>query len=165
MARDMWFGAERFNLISERTNYERVGNSIASARPGAHRNSRECSRQCSPRRPSNTIRIFSSAEYCRRVARRTSLIAFSALSFLFVIIVTHERKDEPNYSLIQTSLSVQLSLMAHILHMFGPAGSARFHSLRADLLACPSPVPPVSRNPNIASGSIMTAQARRSWSL
>ncbi|MAF49951.1 MAG: indolepyruvate ferredoxin oxidoreductase [Rhodospirillaceae bacterium] len=32
----------------------------------------------SPRRPSSTIRIFSSAEYCLRVARRMSLIALAA---------------------------------------------------------------------------------------
>src|SRR4026207_1515941 len=35
----------------------------------------------SPRRPSKTIRIFSSAEYCLRVARRMSLTTFSAVSF------------------------------------------------------------------------------------
>src|ERR1700726_1248984 len=35
----------------------------------------------SPRRPSKTIRIFSSAEYCLRVARRMSLTTFSAGSF------------------------------------------------------------------------------------
>src|SRR5271155_1122291 len=32
----------------------------------------------SPRRPSNTMRIFSSAEYCLRVARRMSWTTFSA---------------------------------------------------------------------------------------
>ena len=32
----------------------------------------------SPRNPSSTTRIFSSAEKCRRVARRMSLIASSA---------------------------------------------------------------------------------------
>ena len=31
-----------------------------------------------PRRPSSTIRIFSSAEYCLRVARRMSLTTFGA---------------------------------------------------------------------------------------
>src|SRR3984893_8126919 len=35
----------------------------------------------SPRRPPKTIRIFSSAEYCLRVARRMSLTTFSAVSF------------------------------------------------------------------------------------
>src|SRR5207344_357084 len=34
----------------------------------------------SPRRPSSTMRIFSSAEWCRRVARRISRTVFSALS-------------------------------------------------------------------------------------
>src|SRR5665213_2907635 len=38
----------------------------------------------SPRRPSNTIRILSSAEKCRRVARRMSLITCSA-GFLAVV--------------------------------------------------------------------------------
>jgi hypothetical protein len=36
----------------------------------------------SPRNPSRTMRIFSSAEYCRRVALRISLTVFSALSGL-----------------------------------------------------------------------------------
>ena len=35
----------------------------------------------SPRRPSNTMRILSSAEKCRRVARRMSFTTFSADSF------------------------------------------------------------------------------------
>jgi hypothetical protein len=35
----------------------------------------------SPRSPSRTMRIFSSAEKCRRVARRMSLIASSAGGF------------------------------------------------------------------------------------
>src|ERR1700732_4961901 len=35
----------------------------------------------SPRRPSRTMRIFSSAENCRRVARRMSFTTFSAGSF------------------------------------------------------------------------------------
>ena len=35
----------------------------------------------SPRRPSSTMRIFSSAEYCFRVARRISLTTFSAGAF------------------------------------------------------------------------------------
>ena len=34
-----------------------------------------------PRRPSSTMRIFSSAENCRRVARRISFTTFSAGSF------------------------------------------------------------------------------------
>ncbi len=35
----------------------------------------------SPRKPARTIRIFSSAEYCLRVARRMALMTFSAGSF------------------------------------------------------------------------------------
>ena len=35
----------------------------------------------SPRKPARTIRIFSSAEYCLRVARRMALMTFSASSF------------------------------------------------------------------------------------
>ena len=35
----------------------------------------------SPRRPSSTMRIFSSAEWCLRVARRISLITCSAAGF------------------------------------------------------------------------------------
>jgi hypothetical protein len=38
---------------------------------------------CSPRRPSSTTRIFSSAEKCRRVARRMSLIVSSASCFSY----------------------------------------------------------------------------------
>ena len=34
----------------------------------------------SPRKPARTIRIFSSAEYCLRVARRMALMTFSASS-------------------------------------------------------------------------------------
>src|SRR5210317_541894 len=70
----------------------------------------------SPRRPSSTIRIFSSAEYRRRVARRMSRIAFSALSFFFVIIVPLAGNDESNVSLIQTAYLVRLLLTAHSLH-------------------------------------------------
>src|SRR5271169_3071922 len=52
----------------------------------------------SPRNPSRTMRIFSSAEYCRRVALRMSLTVFSALSGLVArvgIIVSFGRDDEP----------------------------------------------------------------------
>src|SRR6056300_495786 len=67
----------------------------------------------SPRSPSSTILIFSSAEYCRRVALRMSRIAFSALSFFFVIIVPLQGNDESNVSLIQTAWLVRLLLTAH----------------------------------------------------
>src|SRR5210317_993838 len=69
----------------------------------------------SPRRPSSSILIFSSAEYRRRVARRMSRIAFSALSFFFVIIVPLQGNDESNVSLIQTACLVRLPLTAHSL--------------------------------------------------
>jgi len=38
-------------------------------------------RDSSPRRPSSTMRIFSSAEYCLRVGRRMSLMTCSAGAF------------------------------------------------------------------------------------
>src|SRR6266403_4650473 len=53
----------------------------------------------SPRRPSSTMRIFSSAEGCRRVALRISRTVFSALSgmrLLACLIVAPQRGyDEP----------------------------------------------------------------------
>jgi hypothetical protein len=52
----------------------------------------------SPRNPSRTTRIFSSAEYRRHVALRMSLTVFSALSGLVArigIIVSFRRDDEP----------------------------------------------------------------------
>src|SRR5215831_9745361 len=52
----------------------------------------------SPRRPSSTMRIFSSAERCRRVALRISRTVFSALSgmrLLACLIVAPQRYDEP----------------------------------------------------------------------
>src|SRR5210317_675367 len=67
----------------------------------------------SPRKPSSTMRIFSSAGYCRRVARRMSRMAFLALSFFFVIIVPLLSYDELKHSLIQTPFFVQLSLTAN----------------------------------------------------
>jgi hypothetical protein len=42
-----------------------------------------------------------------------SRIAFSALSFFFVIIVPLAGNDESNVSLIQTACLVQLPLTAH----------------------------------------------------
>jgi hypothetical protein len=49
----------------------------------------------------------------RRVARRMSRIAFSALSFFFVIIVPLAGNDESNVSLTQTACSVRLLLTGH----------------------------------------------------
>src|SRR6266403_743342 len=53
----------------------------------------------SPRRPSSTMRIFSSAEGCRRVALRISRTVFSALSgtrLLACLIIAPQRGyDEP----------------------------------------------------------------------
>src|SRR5438046_10220464 len=53
----------------------------------------------SPRRPSSTMRIFSSAEWCRRVARRISRTVFSALSgtrlLACLIVAPQQGYDEP----------------------------------------------------------------------
>src|SRR5450631_3416303 len=52
----------------------------------------------SPRRPSSTMRIFSSAENCRRVARRMSFTTLSAGSFTgpdFCLIFAPHGYDEP----------------------------------------------------------------------
>src|SRR5271155_1593930 len=70
----------------------------------------------SPRRPSSTMRIFSSAEYCLRVARRMSWTTFSAGSFddrvcclIFAPVnVTMSQK----LSLLQSANSVSWALMA-----------------------------------------------------
>src|SRR3712207_1841016 len=53
----------------------------------------------SPRRPSNTMRIFSSAEKCRHVARRMSLTRVSAGSFAgpdVCFIFAPDGYDEPD---------------------------------------------------------------------
>src|SRR6202035_2508049 len=70
----------------------------------------------SPRRPSNTMRIFSSAEYCLRVARRMSWTTFSAGSLddrvcclIFAPVnVTMSQK----LSLLQSANSVSRALTA-----------------------------------------------------
>src|ERR1700733_9823921 len=52
----------------------------------------------SPRRPSSTMRILSSAEKCRRVARRMSLIASSAGALSgpdFLLIFAPRGYDDP----------------------------------------------------------------------
>src|SRR5271170_1565228 len=77
----------------------------------------------SPRRPSNTMRIFSSAEYCLRVARRMSWTTFSAGSFddrvcclIFAPVnVTMSQK----LSLLQSANSVSWALMADIRDILG----------------------------------------------
>src|SRR6188472_4469147 len=63
----------------------------------------------SPRNPSRTMRIFSSAEYCRRVALRISRTVFSALSALAVrvlIVASFGVTMSPNLSLRQSTQSV-----------------------------------------------------------
>src|SRR6186713_1610497 len=53
----------------------------------------------SPRNPSSTMRIFSSAPYCLRVTRRMSLMTFSEEGFvtsvLCLIVVPLKRYDDP----------------------------------------------------------------------
>src|SRR5215467_2092787 len=55
----------------------------------------------SPRRPSSTMRIFSSAEGCRRVALRISRTVFSALSGIrllaCLIVAPRQGYDEPGF--------------------------------------------------------------------
>src|SRR5271167_4675113 len=54
---------------------------------------------CSPRKPSSTVRIFSSAEYCFRVARRMSFTTCSddtlVVSDLCLICASPWSYDEP----------------------------------------------------------------------
>src|ERR1700719_1994354 len=68
----------------------------------------------SPRRPAITIRIFSSVEYCRRVARRISRTRFSAasesVSTFDLIVRSFAAKMSPKPSLPQSLHSVQLVL-------------------------------------------------------
>jgi hypothetical protein len=64
----------------------------------------------SPRSPSRTMRIFSSAEYWRRVARRMSLTVFSALSGLValtLIVASVGVTMSLNLSLTQSAQSVR----------------------------------------------------------
>src|ERR1700691_6114659 len=79
----------------------------------------------SPRRPSNTMRIFSSAEYCLRVARRMSWTTFSAGSLddrvcclIFAPVnVTMSQK----LSLLQSANSVSRALTADSNRLFADA--------------------------------------------
>src|ERR1700722_7379831 len=76
----------------------------------------------SPRRPSNTMLIFLSAEYCLRVARRMSRTTFSAGSLddrvcclIFAPVnVTMSQK----LSLLQSANSVSRALTADIERVF-----------------------------------------------
>ena len=52
-----------------------------------------------------------------------------------------------------------------IFHGIGKAMALGGFAQMMGLLACPSSVPPVSRNPNIATGPIMTGLAKASHSV
>jgi hypothetical protein len=69
----------------------------------------------SPRRPSSAIRILSSAEKCRRVARRISLTTCSAGFFVFVgfvvILLSFVSQTRPELSLTFKPNSVPRALM------------------------------------------------------
>ena len=60
----------------------------------------------SPRRPSSTILIFSSAEYLRRVRRFTDLMCCSALSGFLLIFTPLSGYDEPKTLLKQNNQPV-----------------------------------------------------------
>src|SRR5260221_12856593 len=74
----------------------------------------------SPRRPAITMRIFSSAEYCRRVARRISRTRFSAsaesVSTFDLIARSFAVKMSSKSSLPQSLTSVQLVLTGNTPH-------------------------------------------------
>ena len=78
----------------------------------------------SPRRPAITIRTFSSAEYCRRVARRMSRTAFSAssecVSAFDLISAPFVVKMSQKTSLPQSPQTVQLVLTGNT-HAFRAA--------------------------------------------
>src|SRR5262245_45712364 len=73
----------------------------------------------SPRRPSSTMRIFSSAERCRRLALRISRTVFSALSgmrLLDCLIVAPQRDyDEP--AILSYAISSLCPTSADGLHL------------------------------------------------
>src|SRR6476660_8401857 len=80
----------------------------------------------SPRRPSSTILILSSAEKCRRVCRRMSLIASSAEPvgiICFCLIIAPWRDDGPetllcrDYPICLMSADGEHSLGDHPLHV------------------------------------------------
>src|ERR1700731_770931 len=76
----------------------------------------------SPRRPAITIRTFSSAEYCRRVARRISRTAFSASSecrsTFDLISAPSALKMSQQPSLPQSFQTVQLVLTGNTLDLW-----------------------------------------------
>ena len=89
----------------------------------------------SPRRPSSTILILSSAEKCRRVARRMSfttasagflvgLVADFGLEGLGLIFVPYVTATRPNPSIIRNPKSVPKALMPNNHRAFGIAPSA-----------------------------------------
>ena len=67
-----------------------------------------------PRRPSSTILIFSSAEYCFRVARRMSFTTCSleptCVTDFCLIFVLHTITMNQKFSVVQVMHSVQLGL-------------------------------------------------------
>src|SRR5471030_3269321 len=87
----------------------------------------------SPRSPSRTMRIFSSAEKCRRVARRMSLIASSAGCFSgpdFCLIFAPcgyddpeilPKRKPPTVSKALTADNVELQDAIAIVHLARPA--------------------------------------------
>jgi hypothetical protein len=106
-----WFAAQILNLIGRGGTGDITGQ---AALPGFHELLRSGVVQAlgdpflaasseilsSPRRPSSTIRILSSAEKCRRVARRISFttcsVGFLAIGDLALIFVPSSLRREPN---------------------------------------------------------------------
>src|SRR5271169_5481256 len=83
----------------------------------------------SPRSPSSTTRIFSSAEKCRRVARRMSLIASSAGCFSgpdFCLIFAPCGYDDPEILPTRKQPAVSKALTADT-HVGGERAVAQLH--------------------------------------
>src|SRR6516225_1069771 len=82
----------------------------------------------SPRRPSSTMRIFSSAECCRRVALRISRTVFSALSgmrlFACLIVAPQRGYDAP--AILSYAISSFCPTSADGLHSLAPLFAYRF---------------------------------------
>src|SRR5215831_2878983 len=93
----------------------------------------------SPRRPSSTMRIFSSAEWCRRVALRISRTVFSALSgmrLLACLIVAPQRgHDEP--AILSYAITSFCPTSADGLHCPTSADGLQRRERAADPLHCP----------------------------
>src|SRR5690606_27504753 len=92
----------------------------------------------SPRKPSSTMRIFSSAEYCLRVARRMSLMTCSAGAFpvpdFCLIFAPLKGYDEPEilrsqlsrFGPISADAGQSLSVSAgEFVTLLGPSGSGK----------------------------------------